>query len=93
MWRSTLPLGSNGVNARNRGCTSCGCNRDKFKVYGAGGTGGEPAPCGFGALGALSQTVLFSPTMLNIPLRPARYRPMRSRFVPSHCCHYCCQPP
>ena len=38
----------------------------------AGGTGIEPATCGFGGRGAASQTVLYSPITLNFPSPPAR---------------------
>ena len=39
----------------------------------------------------MSHTVLFSPIMPNIPERPPQYCPIQSRFVSSHCCHFCCQ--
>jgi hypothetical protein len=64
MAAGVAPVGSIGVNwgqlgskALRIGCTRCSFSPHKFSVYGAGGTGIEPAPCGFGALGALSRVV------------------------------------
>jgi len=46
-----LALGSNGVKARRKGCAPYGCSLDEFKDHRAGGTGIEPATCGFGESG------------------------------------------
>jgi hypothetical protein len=59
-------LGSNGVKACKRGCAPCRRNQHEFSIYRAGGTGIEPAPCGFGARGAPSIVVQGRPTALGI---------------------------
>ncbi len=88
-----LPLGSSGVKARKTGHTPCGCNLDIFELREGRWDRNRPAPCGCGALGALSRIVSLSPRTLNLPALSRQYRPIQSRLVPSHCCHCCCQPP
>jgi hypothetical protein len=43
--------------AHETGCVPCGFDPHEFRGYRAGGTGIEPAPCGCGALGAVSRMV------------------------------------
>jgi len=59
--RTMLALGSHGVRAHK-----VTCSPEKFRILKAGGTGIEPATCGFGALGALSSLVQGSPNRLEI---------------------------